>query len=106
MKIINGHGELVGDKGLTHPAKISADRRKIAIVDAAELEIEEEDISNARHVGRLLIGSCSSFSAFQTSPWVLRFSPLTKKQHLNLFCCDLMLFVHDPTSYPALNIIV
>ena len=57
MKIINCHGELVGDKGLTHPAKISADRRKIAIVDAAELEIEEEDISNASHVGRLLIGS-------------------------------------------------
>mgnify|MGYP000444686833 CR=1 FL=1 len=104
MKIANGHGELVGDKGLTHPAKISADRRKIAILDAAELEIKEEDISSTSHVGRLLIGS--PFSAFQTSPRVLRFSPLTKKQHLNLFCCDLILFVHDPTSYPALNIIV
>ena len=88
MKIANGHGELVGDKGLTHPAKISADRRKIAILDAAELEIKEEDISSTSHVGRLLIGS--PFSAFQTSPRVLRFSPLTKKQHLNLFCCDLI----------------
>ena len=56
MKIINGHGA-TATVGLTHPAKISADRRKIAIVDAAELEIEEEDISNASHVGRLLIGS-------------------------------------------------
>ena len=33
-----------------------------------------------------------------------RFSPFTKNQHLNLFCYDLIWFVHDPTSYSALDI--
>ena len=35
---------------------------------------------------------------------VLRFSPLTENQHLNLFCYDLIWFVHDITSCSALDI--
>ena len=31
-------------------------------------------------------------------PRVLQFSPLTINQRLNLFCCDLIWFVHDPTA--------
>ena len=31
-------------------------------------------------------------------------APLTRNQHLNLFCYDLICFVHDPTSYSALEI--
>jgi len=38
-------------------------------------------------------------------PQVLWFSPLTKNQHLNLFCCDLIWLVHDPKNYSALNMI-
>ena len=39
-------------------------------------------------------------------PRVLRFPPLTKKQHLKLFCCcDLIWFVLYPRSYSVLNII-